>query len=180
MDIKFSIRRYFDELLSVKWLVIGILIFFYGTLLKKQLVEIAFINGMKINNWDISLYLFNDMYIIIYFVVPITLILSTSTILGHFNYEVLIRIGSIKKWILSSFKRFWIQSSIFLMIWVFMCLFLTIGLPNSWSWSQFSHFDNLNNVLNGVSINFSTPLIVFILQLILFAFAISVLHMLLL
>ncbi|WML42054.1 hypothetical protein RCG19_10745 [Neobacillus sp. OS1-2] len=175
-NIKLSIARYFEELISLKWLVLGVLIYFYGTVLKKRIVENAIFDGVNINGWDISLNLFNDMYMIVYFVVPLMLFFSTTTILDDFNHEILIRVGSMQKWVFRSLKRFWIKSSIFLLIWVFMCQFLTIGLPHSWSWSQFSNSNNLYNTLNEVVVIFSTPLTVFILQLVLFIFAISMLH----
>lgn len=175
-NIKLAISRYFEELISFKWLVLGVLIYFYGTMLKKRIVENAIFDGLNINGWDISLNLFNDMYIIVYFVVPLVLFFSTTTILEDFNYEILIRVGSMQKWVFRSLKRFWVKSSIFLLIWVLMCLYLTIGLPHSWGWSEYSHSNNLYNTLNEVVVIFSTPFTVFILQLVLFIFAISMLH----
>lgn len=175
-NIKLAIASYIEELISFKWLVLGVLIYFYGTVLKKRIVENAISDGVNLNGWDITLNLFNDMYMIVYFVVPLVLFFSTTTILENFNYEILIRIGSMKKWVFRSLKRFWVKSSIFLFIWVFMCLFLTIGLPHSWGWSQYSNSNNLYNTLNEVVVIFPTPFTVFILQLVLFIFAISMLH----
>jgi hypothetical protein len=173
---KNSIARYFEDLISFRWLVLGVLIYFYGTMLKKQIVENANFDGVNINGWDISLYLFNDMYMIVYFVVPLVLFLSTTTILEDFNYEILIRVGSMQRWVFRSLKRFWGKSSKFLLIWVFMCLFLTIGLPLSWEWSQFSNSNNLYNTLNEAVVIYANPLTVFVLQLFLFIFSISMLH----
>jgi hypothetical protein len=174
--LKLIVASYFNELISVKWLVLSVLLYFYGSMIKKKIVENSILNNVNFNGWDISLSLVNDMYMIVYFVVPLVLFLSCITILDEFNLHKLIRLGSMKRGIIHSLKIFWLKFSKVLLIWIFISLFLTIGVPHSWGWSQFSYLVNPYNDLNEVAVIFSIPLIVFILQLFLFIYTISMLH----
>nr|WP_259547124.1 hypothetical protein [Heyndrickxia oleronia] len=176
-NIKLSIARYFDELISFKWLLIGIIIFFYGAVLKKQIIGNSIQEGIIINGWDISLNLLNDMYIIVYFIIPLALFISTTSILVDYNYETLIRLGTFKKWILRSFKQYWKKASILLLIWALMSIYMTIGLPFSWNWSQFSKSNLIFNDLNEITVTFSTPILAFIFQIILLFLTLSLLHL---
>ena len=88
---------YLKELISFRWVVLGVVIYFYGSVLKNQIIGNAIRDGLMINGWDVSMNLLNDMYIIVYFVVPLVLFISTTVILSDFNYVTLIRLGTIKK-----------------------------------------------------------------------------------
>ncbi|MGG1218216.1 hypothetical protein ABE236_12255 [Priestia endophytica] len=171
-----NIAKYLEELIKFKWIALGIVIYFYGSMLKKQIIENAFQERTVINSWDISLNMLNDMYIIVYFIIPIILFISTSSILKDFNYQTLIRLGTIKKWILRSFLRFWKKSSVLLLIWAFMSLYMTINLPFSWEWSQFSKSNNVHNDFHETSALFSAPLWGFIVQIGLLVLTLSLLH----
>ena len=131
-NIKYSMVSYLKELISFRWVVLGVVIYFYGSVLKNQIIGNAIRDGLMINGWDVSMNLLNDMYIIVYFVVPLVLFISTTVILSDFNYVTLIRLGTIKKWIFRSLKQFWKKTSILLLLWAFMSFYLTIGVPFSW------------------------------------------------
>ncbi|MBW0934213.1 hypothetical protein [Priestia megaterium] len=174
--IKFYIARYLEELIRFKWIAIGVSIYFYARMLKKQIVEGSFQEHMSINVWDISLNIQNDSYIILYFVIPIILLISTTSILEDFNYQTLIRLGTIKKWILRSLFKFWKKSSILILIWVFMSLYMTIKLPVSWNWSPFSKSNGVYNDLFEISAVFDSPLWAFVLEIALLILTFSILH----
>ena len=178
-NIKYSMVSYLKELISFRWVVLGVVIYFYGSVLKNQIIGNAIRDGLMINGWDVSMNLLNDMYIIVYFVVPLVLFISTTVILSDFNYVTLIRLGTIKKWIFRSLKQFWKKTSILLLLWAFMSFYLTIGVPFSWhwTWSQFSKSNNFYNMLGEIAVIFTTPLSAFIFQLVLLVIAISMLHL---
>lgn len=169
--------KYLKAITSIKWLVLGTVLFFYGSMLKKQTIYIASMNNYLINSWDITLYLMNDMYVIVYFIIPLLLIISTNVILNDFNYITLIRLGTVRKWIFRSLILFWKKSSILYLLFVFISFYITIGVPYSQDWSQFSKSNNHHNILNEISMIFTTPLCGFIFHLALLFFSISLLHL---
>jgi hypothetical protein len=153
------VKKYLEEVVSIKWLVIGIVFYFYGHFLKRNVMENA--PYSSINGWDITLQLMNDMYLIVYFIFPLILYLSIKSILFDFDYQLLIRLGSYKRWVHYSFIIYWKRSAPLLFLWVFMSFFLMIGLPYSWSWSQFSKSISFSNTLNGLINFFDTPIFAF-------------------
>lgn len=176
-NIKFSMVRYLKDLINFRWVILGVIIYFYGSVLKNQIIRNAISDSLMINTWDVSINLLNDMYIIVYFIVPIVLFISTTIILNDFNYVTLIRLGTVKKWIFRSLKQFWKKTSKFVLLWTFMSFYLTIGVPFSWNWSQFSKSNNFYNTLDEIGVIFTTPLSAFIFQLVLLVFAMSILHL---
>ncbi|MGP7819729.1 hypothetical protein ACTXGU_21725, partial [Niallia sp. 01092] len=91
-------KKYLEDMIGIKWLVIGVIFYFYGFMLRKEVVKAAYEFGVSFNNWDIILRLLNDMYLIVYFIIPVVLFFSTKSILVDFDYQILIRLGSFKKW----------------------------------------------------------------------------------
>ncbi|PAF36233.1 hypothetical protein CHH58_13355 [Terribacillus saccharophilus] len=165
-----------DILIKFRWIVIGIVIYFYGILLKNEIFSNASKDGLMINSWDVSLYLLNDIYIIVYFIVPIVLFISATIVLSDFNYMTLIRLGTTKKWVFRSLRRFWSKTSILLLILVFMSFYLTIGVPFSWDWSQYSKSNISHDTLGEIGLVFTAPFVAFLFQLGLLVLAISILH----
>lgn len=162
---------------SVKWSFLGIILFFYGIVLKNQILYIAENNNFKINSWDITLYLMNDMYVIVYFIVPFLLVTSTSVILNDFNYLTLIRLKNVRNWIFRSLVIFWKKIYFFYFLILFMSFYITIGVPYSQNWSQFSKSSNHHNVLNEISSIFTTPLLGLVFHLTILFLSLSLLHL---
>ena len=103
---KFHVTRYLEELINFKWIAVGVVFYFYAYVLKKQLIEGSVQEHMEINIWDVSLKIQNDIYIILYFIIPLILVMSLSSIFEDFNYQTLIRLGTVRRWILRSLLRF--------------------------------------------------------------------------
>ncbi|MEH7024939.1 hypothetical protein, partial [Priestia megaterium] len=174
--LRFHVARYLEELIDFRWIAVGVVFYFYAYVLKKQLIEGSVQEHIGINIWDISLTVQNDIYIILYFIVPIILVISLTSIFEDFNYQTLIRLGTIKKWILRSLLKFWKKSSILILIWSFMSLYMTIKLPFSWNWSLFSKTNGGYNDLYEISVMGLSPLWVFILELVLLFLSLTILH----
>ncbi|WP_017729006.1 hypothetical protein [Halalkalibacterium ligniniphilum] len=170
------IREYLEDVISIKWLAIGVVFYFYGFMLKKEVFKSAYEMGISFNNWDITLRLLNDMYLIVYFIIPIVLFISIKSILVDFDYQILIRLGSFKKWVYHSLKHFWLKSIPLLFLWLFVSLFMMIGFPYSWNWSQLSGSNHITNTLYELVKFFELPILVFIAQLILLVLTLSLLH----
>lgn len=175
----FRIKKYLEEVISIKWLAIGIVFYFYGVMLKKEIVKDSYQRGIPFNNWDITLRLMNDMYLIVYFIIPTVLFFSIKSILLDFDYQILIRLGSFKKWVYNTLKHFWMRSAPLLLLWAFVSLFMMIGFPFSWDWSQLSETKHLTNTLDELVKFFGTPISVFAAQLILLTLSVSLLHVVL-
>jgi len=172
-------KHHIEKSFSYIWLIIGIVIFFYGLFLKKNIVSSAQHLGLTFNNWDITLRLMNDMYLIIYFITPLTLFISAKVILESFNQQILIRLGSYKNWIYYSLFRFWTVFFPLLFVWVLLSVFIIIGFPQSWEWSSLSAIDGYGNPLFQLAENFRFPLIVLLEQILLIILAISFMHIVL-
>ncbi|ALF10887.1 hypothetical protein [Parageobacillus thermoglucosidasius] len=69
----FRMKEYLEDVISIKWLAIGVIFYFYGVMLKKEIVKAAYEKKVYFNNWDITLRLLNDMYLIVYFIIPMVL-----------------------------------------------------------------------------------------------------------
>ncbi|WP_312475262.1 hypothetical protein [Neobacillus sp.] len=171
-----KIKVFFNELISIKWLLFGVIIYGYGTLLRKPILGYSQEHSLLINGWDITLQLMNDMYIIVYFIVPLVMFFSIRSTHYQFSEQALIRIGSHKKWIFHSIKHFWRNASPLLFIWVFISLFMMIGLPYSSTWSPFSKSEGILNTLSDVASTVQQPPLALILQLFLLVVSLSLLH----
>ncbi|SEN68640.1 hypothetical protein SAMN05192533_11772 [Mesobacillus persicus] len=170
------VKGFFDELISIKYLLFGVIIYGYGVLLRNPILGYAQEHRLLINGWDLSLQLMNDMYLIVYFIVPLLMFFSVQSTHYQFSEQALIRIGSYKKWIYRSLKHFWKNASPLLFVWIFISLFMMIGLPFSSIWSPFSKSENFLNTLSGVASTFHHPLYTLIFQFFLLVIAASLLH----
>jgi hypothetical protein len=171
------INGFANDLISIKSIALGVVFFLYANVLKKQIANTGYHMHISFNNWDVTLCFLNDMYLIVYFIIPISLLFSITTILKDFDYHILIRLGSFKKWVITSLVHFWWKISPLMIIWVFISLFMMIGFPISGKWSELSKTSHVINTLSTLTNHFSMPLAAFIAQIVLFFLALSVLHL---
>lgn len=169
-------RRYLDEVINFYWIAVGLLFYIYAVMLKGGLVAASYETGIAINNWDITLGFLNDMYIIVYFIIPVSLIISIRIILAEFDYQIIIRFGSYKKWVYNSLIQFGVKISPLVVLWIFVSLFMIIGLPKSIGWSDFSKTQYVTNTLYELSALLEQPILAFFLQVILFIISLLLLH----
>ncbi|KYD28625.1 hypothetical protein ACPVTF_04615 [Geobacillus icigianus] len=169
-------RENMENMISIKWIGVGAVFYFYGAMLKSEIIQTAHQQRLHFNNWDVSLRLLTDPYLILYFVVPIALLFFIKSIVIDFDYQILIRLGSFKKWIYYSFKNFWRMAFPLLFLWGFMSLFMAIGFPHSWEWSEVSKIASSTNTLDKLVYFFHKPIFAFIAQLLLLLFTFSLLH----
>ncbi|WP_075039469.1 hypothetical protein [Anoxybacillus sp. MB8] len=169
-------RESIEHMISIKWIVVGIVFYFYGVRLKKEIVQAAYEQKVDFNNWDIALRLLSDAYLIVYFIIPVALFFLIKSIFTDFNYQMLIRLGSFKKWVYHSLKNFWINIFPLLFLWFFMSLFMAIGFPYSWNWSVLSKTAHVTNTLEELVRFFSYPAFAFFAQFVLLLFTFSLLH----
>lgn len=170
-------KEIFNNLVNLKVIGLGIVFFIYGSLLKRGIASESAEYSIPINNWDITLRFLNDLYLIVYFIVPLTLILSIKVILEEFSYFNLIRLGSFKKWALENLKQYAVVVSPIFITWIFISIFLMIGFPISGSWSPLSSISTPGNILIELSNYFSHPVLPFLIQVLLLPITICLIHL---
>lgn len=175
----YRFREYLGYAINIRWIIVGVVFYFYSILLKRNIAVTAVELDKPFNNWDITLRLLNDMYLIVYFFIPVTLFFSFKSILKDFDYQALIRLGSYRKWIYHSLKQFWLRMSPLFLLWIFISLFMTIGFPFSRNWSQLSKTEHMTNPLSDLPYFFNSPISAFASQIILLSITISLLHIIL-
>jgi len=159
------------------WVLMAVLFFFFGFQLKESLVHEGIRSGIPYNYWDISLQFLTDPYLILYFILPISLGWSLRITTVAFDYPILMRWGSFKKWIIHSLKLYWVFFGILLGLWLFISAYLFIGLPLEISWSAFSKSLLSINDLRDVVVWFSYPFEALIFQILLLVMSLSLLHL---
>lgn len=160
--------KYVEDVISIKWLAVGVIIYFYGDYLKRRFVQGTYTEDIMINGWDI--------YLILFFIFPLILSFSANTIIADFDIQTLIRLGSFKRWVYRSLKLFWKRCAPLLFLWAFISLFLMIGIPYSWSWS---HFSKLNSPSKELLEFFGTPISTFVFQFVSLLIILSLIHIVL-
>ncbi|AST00304.1 hypothetical protein B9L19_14370 [Geobacillus thermocatenulatus] len=172
----FFIKERTQNGISIKWIMIGAVLYFYSIILKKEIVQVAAVERLHPNNWDVTLRLVNDPYLIIYFIIPIVMFFLLKSIFMDFDYHILIRVGSFQRWIYYSLRKFWANTSPLLFVWMLVSLWSAIGFPFSWDWSELSRTEHFTNTLYELSRSFANPFFTFAAQFLLFLFTFSLLH----
>lgn len=166
-------EQYIESIFKFKWIIVGIIFFVYGLFLKKGIAISAYYSKLPFNVWDITLRLMNDMYLNIYFITPLIMFISARVILENFNDQILIRVGSYRKWVCYSLFKFWLEFLPFLSVWVLISIFMMIGFPHSWKWSTYSGTHEFGNPLFQLPEHYAFPLSVLICQILLIILSIS-------
>ncbi|MEI3599800.1 MULTISPECIES: hypothetical protein [unclassified Oceanobacillus] len=175
----YRFKDYLGDVINIRWIAAGVVFYFYSVLLKRDIAVTAVELNKTFNNWDFTLRLLTDMYLIVYFLIPITLFISFKSILKDFDYQILIRLGSYRQWVFNSIKQFWVRSSPLFLLWIFISLFMTIGFPLSGNWSQLSRTNHITNPISDLAHYFTSPVTAFASQITLILIAISLLHVIL-
>lgn len=163
------------QITSYKWILIGIVLFVYGFYLKRQLVSYSLNTDLIFSGWDIALQFMNDMYLIVYFIIPLILFFSFKSLKDELEYQVLIRLGSNRRWVYRSLILFWREIWPLIIIWPFISIYLMIGVPFTWSWSGFNEINFPINTLSNFDLFFEFPFysLLFHVFMLIFAFSLS-------
>lgn len=165
------------------WLFIFLILYFYGLFFVREVIFTVSIElQLKINAFDIVLSVLSDIYLIIYFLLPIILFIMNYLMFKEFNSISLIRYGSYKKWIYSLQKTFFLHLFTLIIIWIGVALSLTIGLTyeNRWSDLASNHMASNYTITPNLESFIQFPLLATILQIVLFGISILLIQFFLL
>jgi hypothetical protein len=169
-----------DNITYLKWALFGSVIYFYGLYLRRNILMESNVRDIDINIMDVTLNILSDMYLIIYFIFPITLYLITKTIINEFEYTILIRLQSYRKWIFSVHKKIAGYLLLIQVIWFVISILVSLGLPVTFSWSEMSQIKAFTNDVSFIlSDYFTYPIFALISQLLLFYLTIIVIQLIL-
>lgn len=157
------------------WLLIAIIFLSEGFRTKNMLMKA----GVNFNNWDIFLSLLTDPYLLLFFIIPLSLYWSVTVISQDLNYQFLARWRSYRRWMIASLRHYWQYMGILLVIWILSAGYLLIGVSFSSNWSNFSKESSALNTLGPLT-NYLTPLGSTLLQIGMFILTTSILHLLML
>ena len=155
--------------LSVYWLIVFPIVSLYILSERNSISLMADIEQVNVNFWDVTLRGVSDLYLIIYLMFPLFLLKIGHQLANSFEYSQLIRWGSFTKWILQNLKAFSLFNFSLLILWNLCTVVISLGLPFSLQWSDFSRLNvDGNDILFILSSNFSQPLYAVMFQFSLF------------
>lgn len=132
--------------------------------------------GKDVNAWDITFAIQNDMYLILFFLMPLLLFLSFRTIEQQYEPTILIRVGSFRNWVYYSTKRY-VRAVLTLFGFVLLLSLLSASDQSfTLQWSPYSQLATSGNISHYLVSSFHSPLSVIFLQPILWLLASIVLH----
>ncbi|MFA8440204.1 hypothetical protein [Pueribacillus sp. YX66] len=158
-----------EQIVSWKWIVatLPIILFSFSNRHYIQFLEEK--NHITANVWDFVLNPLNDPYLMVYYIFPLIVFISSIYINRTFDYTRLIRLGSYKNWIITKAKRLFLMD--LYLIGLFLAAILTTAVNTSFSmeWSDIGKVnESSNEILYTLESNFSSPFIALLLQIGLF------------
>lgn len=164
---------------ALNWLWIVPIIALYAWSIRQSSISISETKGQAYNFWDLLLQGNNDVYLINYLMFPLFLFRIGHQLTHSFEYTLLIRFGSYAKWIVRQALDFSLFTVSMLLLWNTALLSVAIGLPFSLEWSEISKLDrDGNEILFTLSSFFSSPLLAWAGQLLLFFLTLTIIHLL--
>lgn len=158
-----------ENLYFLKWFLVGIPIFLYGLSERHGIGLIEQQYMIKGNIWDVILGSLNDIYLIIYYILPLIILISSINIDNTFEYTKLIRQGSYKKWIFAKMRELIKIDILYLGVVTMSLVFAAIGKQISLSWSEIGSLNlNGNEILFTLRSFIIQPVFAYILQISLF------------
>ncbi|WP_235318340.1 permease [Planococcus sp. CAU13] len=164
---------------AFNWLWLVPVIGLYAWSIRQSLIAISEIEESSSNFWDLLLHGSNDVYLINYLMFPLFLFRIGYQLTSFYEYTLLIRFGSYAKWIVRQALDFSLFTVSLLLLWNAAILSLAIGLPFSMEWSEISRLDrDGNEILFTLSSFFSSPLLAWAGQFLLFFLTLTTIHLL--
>ncbi|MGZ0084779.1 permease [Caldibacillus thermoamylovorans] len=172
-------RNFFNELLKVKWILFGAMIYIYGVRAKEQMYIHSLQSKLQLNKWDLVHSSFGNIYLIIYFVLPFFLYHSLVIITSNFDYTIFIRFGSYRSWVYATLARFIQIVGVSIIVWGAVSGVLSIGAPHFAGWSRFSKMDAFLSETQILQKLITSPFLALLLHLALLVLSVSCFHLLL-
>lgn len=162
-------RRAKENVITWKWIfaIVPIILFSFSNRHSINYLEEKYM--VTANVWDFILSSLSDPYLMVHFVFPLIVFISSVYINRTFDYTKLIRLGSYKNWIITKMKQLLLMDIYFIFLLLGSVLLAAINTPFSLEWSELAKInDQLHTVLYTLYLNFPTPLVAVILQIALF------------
>jgi hypothetical protein len=131
-----SMMKVKDKLISWKWLAAALPIILFSLSNRQSMPYFEQRHSVTANFWDYVLMPLNDFYLIIYYILPLVIFVSTIYINRTFEYTKLIRLGSYRRWIFTKLKQLLIIDSFFLLVVIGSIFITSINTPFSFEWSD--------------------------------------------
>ncbi|WP_278342562.1 permease [Parageobacillus thermoglucosidasius] len=172
-------KDFIDELFTFKWIIFGMIIYIYGSRSKEQIYYFSVQTKLSLNKWDLLHSFLSDIYLILYFILPVLLYRSISIIMSDFEYTILIRLGSYRSWVYQTLNKFVQSLSIATMVWGAVSGLLLIGAPSFAGWSPFSKLDDSLSETQILQKFIDTPFLALLLHLSLLILSLICIHLIL-
>lgn len=155
------LRSLINELLQLRWIVFGFVIFIFCFGIRKTIIE----SNASVNAWDLLITLLSDVNLIIYFVLPFLLYFNVTFLVKDFEYHLLIRLSSYKKWVHMVSKKILIYLTLTIIVWLIVAFIMTIGFSFVNQWSSGSNLLEPTVILRQY---FDFPALALIYQIVMF------------
>lgn len=174
-----SYRWFSDEILKIQWIILGVILYLFGTTSKDKLYYFSVQTELSVNKWDLLYSFISNVYLIAYVILPLLLYKSITIIIADFEYTALIRLRSYQKWIFRTLKSFVNHLGVIATIWSLVILILLISVPPFLSWSPFSQLNHTLSESQILEKFIGVPLVALFLQLFLFTATMITIHLVL-
>lgn len=157
------------NVISWKWIfaIVPIILFSFSN--RHSISYLEEKHKVTANIWDFILSPLNDPYLMVYYIFPLIMFISTVYINRTFDYTKLIRLSSYKNWIYTKIKQLFLIDLSFICLFFGSVLIATINTPLSIEWSDLAKINEQSNaVLYTLQFNFSNPFVAVLLQIALF------------
>ncbi|WP_249365326.1 permease [Cytobacillus citreus] len=151
-------------------------LYVFGSRSKEQLFYFSTQTELLINKWDLVFNFLSNIYLIIYVILPILIYRSVSIIISDFEYIILIRLGSYRKWVYQTLNKFFKTFAVLVVVWISVIVILMIGAPPFSGWSPFSELNESLSESQILEKFISMPSLGIFLQFILFTLSLICIH----
>lgn len=158
-----------EYVISWKWIIAALPIILYSFSNRQSMRYIEDRHQVTANFWDYILIPLNDVYLMVYYIFPLIIFISSTFINRTFDYTKLIRLGSYKRWVITKLKQLIIMDIFIISLFVGSILITAIGTPLSMAWSSVGTINESGNeILYILQLFLLNPCVALILQVILF------------
>ncbi|EDS76832.1 putative membrane protein [Clostridium botulinum C str. Eklund] len=156
---------FYKNIFSYKWIPIISSLFIVNIWGIHDILYKSFSIKKSFNKIDVLFNILTEQHFVIYFYTPIIIYLMILAITSSFNSSSLIRIGSIKIWIINKIITIYIISIIFVMLQFIVAFISSLQIPYNGTWSSFAK--SLTLLPKNIVVTYKSPLIALICSLIL-------------